>query len=148
MSPAGIFPRPPTAEDAIATPVRQLALKAAQICEDKKAQDIKVLDVAKLTTVADCFVVCSTTNERQSRAIADELRAAFKEIGERELGVEGYQDCRWILQDFGAVVVHIFHADHRNFYDLEGLWADAKPVRWKVAAAAKKPAGPRRRKKE
>ncbi len=117
------------------TPVRQLALTAAQICDDKKATDIKVLDVAKLTTVADYFVLCSVNNERQARAIADELRVTMKGLDQRELGVEGIEQGRWVLQDFGAVVVHVFLQDHRNFYDLEGLWADAKPLRWKSAAA-------------
>jgi ribosome-associated protein len=84
-------------------------------------------------------VVCSVSNERQGRAIADELRVAMKAEGQRELSIEGIQDGRWILQDFGAVVVHAFLADHRSFYDLEGLWADAKQVRWKAASKAKKP---------
>ena len=117
------------------TPVRQLALTAAQVCDDKKAQDIKVLDVAKLTTIADYFVLCSVNNERQARAIADELRVTMRGLDQRELGVEGIEQGRWVLQDFGAVVVHVFLQDHRNFYDLEGLWADAKLLRWKTAAA-------------
>lgn len=128
------------------TSVRQLALTAAQICDDKKAQDIKVLDVAKLTTIADYFVLCSVNNERQARAIADELRVTMKGLDQRELGVEGIEQGRWVLQDFGAVVVHVFLQDHRNFYDLEGLWADAKPLRWKSAAAepAEAPKKPRK----
>jgi ribosome-associated protein len=128
--------------------IKKLAVAAAQVCEDKKATDIKLLEVAKLTTVADYFVVCSVSNERQGRAIADELRVSMKAEGQRELSVEGIQDGRWILQDFGAVVVHVFLADHRNFYDLEGLWADAKQVRWKspapAAAAAPKAKKPKK----
>jgi ribosome-associated protein len=83
-------------------------------------------------------VICSVGNERQARAIADELRIRMKALDRRELHVEGIQDGRWVLQDFGAVVVHVFLQDYRNFYDLEGLWADAKSVRWKS------PAGPRK----
>lgn len=79
-------------------------------------------------------MVCSVTNERQSRAIADQLRVSMRdEHGLRELGVEGIQDGRWILQDFGAVVVHIFHESQRGFYDIEGLWADAPRVAWAPA---------------
>jgi len=98
-----------------------------------KASDIVVLDVRKLTSIADYFVLCSTTNERQSRAIADGLRAALKERGVRELGVEGIRDGRWVLQDFGDVVVHVFHQSQREFYDLDSLWSDARRVRWQNA---------------
>ncbi len=93
-----------------------------------------MLDVRKVTSVADYFVICSASNERQSRAIADGLRAAFKEEGVRELGIEGVNDGRWVLQDFGDVVVHVFHQSQRGFYDLDGLWADARRVRWQKAA--------------
>ena len=102
-----------------------------------KATKIVVLDVRKLTSISDYFVVCSVGNERQARAISDDLRVAMKELGERELGVEGIQDGKWILQDFGAVVVHVFHEAHREFYDIEGLWADAPQVKWKVPAKKK-----------
>ena len=113
---------------------RQLALLAAKICDDKKAKDIRVLDVQKLTTISDYFIVCSTSNDRQARAIADEMRVAMKELGKREMGVEGMLDARWVLQDFGDIVVHVFHESQREFYDIEGLWADAKQVRWKTAS--------------
>jgi ribosome-associated protein len=73
-------------------------------------------------------------NERQARAIADELRVSMRdEHGLRELGVEGIQDGHWILQDFGAVVVHVFHESQRGFYDIEGLWADAPRLAWTSA---------------
>jgi ribosome-associated protein len=113
---------------------RQLAAIAAQVCDDKKAKDIVVLDVGKITTISDYFIVCSTSNERQARAIADELRRTMKDMGIREMGVEGIEDARWVLQDFGYIVVHIFHETQREFYDIEGLWADAKQVRWKKTA--------------
>ena len=96
-----------------------------------------ILDVRKLTSISDYFVVCSVTNERQARAIADDLRVSMKEKGERELGVEGVQDGKWILQDFGAVVLHVFHESQREFYDIEGLWADAPRVKWKAASKKK-----------
>jgi ribosome-associated protein len=110
---------------------RQLALIAAEVCSDKKAKDIVVLDVRKITTISDYFIICSTSNERQARAIADGLRVRRKELGKRELGVEGVADGRWVLQDFADIVVHVFHESQREFYDIEGLWADAKQVRWK-----------------
>jgi ribosome-associated protein len=113
---------------------RQLAIACAKICEDKKAANIVVLDVRDLTYIADYFIVCSTTNERQARAITDELRVAMREQGLKELGVEGLNDARWILQDFGDLVIHIFHESQREFYDIEGLWADARQVKWTRSA--------------
>jgi ribosome-associated protein len=113
---------------------RQLALLAAETCDEKKAKEIIVLDVRKITTISDYFIVCSTTNERQARAIAEGMRMKMKELGRREMGVEGIDDARWVLQDFGDIVLHIFHESQREFYDIEGLWADAKQVRWKKAS--------------
>ena len=110
---------------------RQLALLAAETCDEKKAKEIVVLDVRKITSISDYFIVCSTSNERQARAIAEGMRMKLKEMGRRELGVEGLDDARWVLQDFGDIVLHIFHESQREFYDIEGLWADAKQVRWK-----------------
>ena len=113
---------------------RQLALLAAEVCDEKKAKEILVLDVRKITSISDYFIVCSTSNERQARAIADEMRVRMKGLGKREMGVEGIEDARWVLQDFGDIVLHIFHESQREFYDIEGLWADAKQVRWKKAS--------------
>ena len=110
---------------------RQLALLAAEVCDDKKAKEIVVLDVRKITSISDYFIVASTSNERQARAIAEEMRMRLKEMGRREMGVEGMDDARWVLQDFGDIVLHIFHESQREFYDIEGLWADAKRVLWK-----------------
>lgn len=121
----------------MSTTPRQLALLAAEVCDEKKAKDIVVLDVRKITTISDYFVVCSTTNERQARAIAEELRLKFRDLGKREMGVEGLEDARWVLQDFGDIVLHLFHESQREFYDIEGLWADAKHVRWKPTAKRK-----------
>jgi len=115
----------------VSTTPRQLALLAAEVCDEKKAKDIVVLDVRKITSISDYFVVCSTSNERQARAIADDLRVRLKDLGKREMGVEGMEDARWVLQDFGDIVLHVFHESQREFYDIEGLWADAKQVRWK-----------------
>jgi ribosome-associated protein len=114
---------------------RQLAVDCAKACDEKKAADIVVLDVRKQTIIADYFVICSATNERQARAISDALREAMRERGLRELGLEGVSDGKWVLQDFADVVVHIFHESQRAFYDLEGLWADAKKVRWQANPA-------------
>jgi ribosome-associated protein len=113
---------------------RQLALIAAEVCADKKAKDIVVLDVRQITSISDYFIICSTSNERQARAIAEDMRLKMRDLGKREFGVEGLTDGRWVLQDFADIVLHIFHESQREFYDIEGLWADAKQVRWKKAS--------------
>lgn len=83
-----------------------------------------------ITSIADYFVICSSSNERQARAITEDLREQLKKMDRRPLGIEGAGDGKWILQDLGDVVVHIFHESQREFYDLDGLWADAKKVNW------------------
>ena len=113
---------------------RQLALLAAEVCDEKKAKEIVIMDVRKITSISDYFIVCSTASDRQARAIAEEMRMRMKVLGRREMGVEGIDDARWVLQDFGDIVLHIFHESQREFYDIEGLWADAKQVRWKKAS--------------
>ena len=115
----------------MATTSRQFAVAGAKVCDDKKATDIVILDVRKLTSITDYFIVCSTSNERQARAITDEMRTTLKDMGLKQLGLEGVNDARWILQDFADIVIHIFHESQREFYDIEGLWADATRVRWK-----------------
>ncbi len=102
-----------------------------------KAASIVVLDVRKVTYITDFFVVASTRADRQSRAIAEELTKAVKALGLRELGREGVHEGRWILQDLGPVVVHLFLEDQRSFYDIEGLWADAPHLAWEPARRRK-----------
>ncbi len=104
---------------------RQLALRCARVCEAKKATDIVVLDMSRHTFITDYFVICSTQSERQSQAIADQLVMDLKQAGVPRLGAEGTETGRWVLQDFGGVIVHIFLESVRGFYDLEALWQDA-----------------------
>jgi ribosome-associated protein len=96
---------------------------------DKKALDLDVLSVSELTSIADYFVLCSATNERQAAAIADAITARLKEeLNVRPLLVEGTSPGRWILLDFGDFIIHIFTEDVRRFYGLERLWGDAPNV--------------------
>ncbi|MCB9682468.1 MAG: ribosome silencing factor [Alphaproteobacteria bacterium] len=93
---------------------------------DKKALDPAVLAVADVVGYADYFVIVSARNARQVRAIADEVRQVIKhKHGRLPVGVEGLETCRWVLVDYGDVVLHVFQEGTRGFYDLEGLWADA-----------------------
>lgn len=112
---------------------RQLAVACARACDDKKAETIVILDLRKLTFLCDYFIVATTQSERQSRAIADGLQQTLKPKGIRLLSTEGIRDGKWALLDFGDVVVHLFQGEHRIFYDLESLWADAPQVSWKTS---------------
>ncbi len=112
---------------------RQLAIRIARICDDKKAEKITILDVRKLTFLTDFFIVASTRHERQSRAIAGEIRKSMKELEIQELGQDARKASQWVLQDFGDVVIHLFKADQRDFYDIESLWLDAPHIKWELA---------------
>ena len=102
---------------------------AAQAALDKKAFDLDVLAVGQLTSIADYFILCSASNERQGSAIADNIISELREqLGVRPLLVEGTSPGRWILLDFGDFIVHIFTEDVRRFYGLERLWGDAPNV--------------------
>ncbi|HEX2832699.1 MAG TPA: ribosome silencing factor [Thermoanaerobaculia bacterium] len=102
---------------------------AAHAALDKKAFDLDVLAVGQLTSIADYFILCSATNERQATAVADNVLAKLKEeLGVKPLLVEGTTPGRWVLLDFGDFIVHIFTEDVRRFYGLERLWGDAPNV--------------------
>jgi ribosome-associated protein len=91
-----------------------------------KAQDVTVLDVRNLSSFADHFIICSGRSHRQVTAIAEFVQKELKQLGIRALGVEGLREGHWILMDYGDVIIHIFYDPVRAFYDLEGLWGDAK----------------------
>lgn len=95
---------------------------------DKKATDVLILYVAKLTSVADYLVLGSAESDRQTRAIADHVDGALSQSGSGALSIEGKASSQWVLMDFGDVVVHIFRQDARHYYGLERLWSDAKRV--------------------
>jgi ribosome-associated protein len=126
---------------AIATS-RQLAVACARIADDKKASDIVLLDLRKLNGITDYFVICSALNDRQSRAIAEEVAFEMKHKGLKAYGIEGHRGAPWILEDFGDFVLHVFRENHRKFYDLETLWADAPRISWEKKARAKKAVAP------
>lgn len=93
-------------------------------CEDKKGIDIKVLNIAKLTPIADYFVIVTGNSSSQVMAIADEVESKMQEAGNLEVAKEGYRSGRWILLDFNDIIVHVFHKEEREFYNLERLWSD------------------------
>ena len=105
---------------------KNLAKVLANAALSKKAYDITILDLRKLTTMTDYFVVCSVDSDTQARAVADEIKNESLEKGETSVRKEGYSEGRWILLDYMDVVVHVFHKEMREFYNLEKLWGDAK----------------------
>lgn len=111
----------------------ELATAAARLADEKKANDITVLDIRGLSVIADYFVICSGNSETQVEAILDSLVKGMREMDVEIRRIEGAREARWVLVDIGDVVVHIFHQEEREFYQLERLWADAKTVDWQVA---------------
>lgn len=104
---------------------KQLAQTIAQIADDKKAQDIVVLDLKKLSSFTDYFVICSGASDRQVKTIAGAIEDELKKKQVRPFGMEGYETGHWVLVDYGDVVAHVFYHEERHYYQLEKLWADA-----------------------
>jgi ribosome-associated protein len=97
---------------------------AARAASDKLAQHIMAFDVSDQLAITDAFVLASATNDRQVKAIVDEIEEKLRDIGERPIRREGERDGRWVLIDYGDVVVHVQHEEERQFYALERLWRD------------------------
>ena len=102
-----------------------LYIKAAS---EKKALNLVVLDVAELTSIADVFIICSGQSNRQVKAIADSIVVNLKKHKIKPLSVEGTGEGHWVLLDYGHVVIHVFYEPVRKFFDLEGLWVDARRI--------------------
>ena len=100
------------------------ALRISELMLDKKALDIKIIDVRNITTLTDFFVLCTSESEPQSRAIADHVNVTMKKEGNASWHTEGYQYLDWVLVDFINIVVHIFSKKAREYYEFERLWAD------------------------
>lgn len=106
-------------------PREKLAL-VYRALENKKAENIVVLNMQGISVVADFFVICHGNSDKQVQAIAQELKEKIGEYGLPAKTMEGYDEARWVLADLGDVVVHIFHREEREYYNLERLWGDAK----------------------
>ena len=107
----------------------QLAKAAAQTAAENRGQDVLILDMRKLTAIFDYFVIATGASRRQLHAISEEIdRVLEKELGDRRLGIEGYRESRWIVLDYGSVVIHLFEEEAREYYDLENLWSEAGRV--------------------
>ena len=107
---------------------KELALAAAKALDSKKGRDIKVLQIDKITTLADYFVICSGGSNTQINALCDEVEKQLDALGEKPLHREGYRGGTWVLLDYDCVAVHVFNEEAREFYSLERLWSDGVEV--------------------
>ncbi len=108
-----------------------LIVEAAQ---ERKVDDVVGLDVREISSFADTFIIATGTSDRHVRAVADSIEAALKAHGESPMGIEGYDEGRWVLIDCDDTIVHIFQQEIRDHYDLERLWSDAPALELEAAA--------------
>jgi ribosome-associated protein len=101
---------------------------AAQAASDKMAENIVAFDVSEQLVITDAFLLCSAANDRQVRAIVDEIEDKLREIGSKPVRREGERDGRWVLLDYADIVVHVQHEEERSFYALERLWRDCPVI--------------------
>ena len=106
----------------------EIALAAAQAAADKLAQDILLLDVSEQLVITDVFLLASAPNDRQVVAIVDAIEEQLRELGAKPIRREGEKEGRWVLLDFGDIVVHVQHDEEREFYELERLWKDCPEI--------------------
>ncbi|MBY0204257.1 ribosome silencing factor [Paenibacillus polysaccharolyticus] len=107
---------------------KELMNMVVTAADDKKASNIVALDLNNISLVADYFVICHGNSDTQVQAIATEIRKQAHAAGATIKGIEGMDSARWVLMDLGDVVVHVFHRDEREYYNIERLWSDAKVV--------------------
>ncbi len=108
---------------------KEAARLAKEALEDKKAEDIRVLDLNNLSNITDYFVIASGNNVNQLRAMADAVEEKLFKAGYKLHHSEGYQGGIWVLLDFGNVIIHIFNKEQRDFYSLDRVWGDAKEIK-------------------
>lgn len=106
------------------------ACLSARVAQENKGRNVVVLDMRNITPLYDFFVIATGASRRQIHTIAEEIDAALHEHGDQRQSITGYETSKWVVQDYGDVVVHVFDAPTREYYSLEDLWADAPRVSW------------------
>ena len=104
--------------------INQHTRKISELMLEKKAVDIKIIDVRKITTLTDFFAICTSESEPQTRAISNHIQRGLREDGLKDWHIEGYENLDWVLLDYINIVIHIFSKKSREYYNLERLWAD------------------------
>ena len=107
---------------------KEMAKIAAAALEDKKARDLKILDISDVSVLADYFIIASGSNRNQVQAMVDEVEEKLGQAGYTPKQVEGYQTANWILMDYQDIIIHVFDEENRLFYDLERIWRDGNLV--------------------
>ncbi len=108
--------------------VNKMAQLAIEALEDKKAEDIRILDISEVSVIADLFIIAGGNNKNQVQALCDNVTEKLGRSGFPENHIEGYENGNWILIDFGDIIVHIFDKENRTLYDLERIWRDGKSI--------------------
>jgi len=106
----------------------KMARLAIEALEDKKAEDIRVIDISEISVIADYFIIAGGGNQNQIQALSDNVEEKLGKAGAPVRQIEGYNTANWILLDFGDVIVHIFDKENRLLYDLERIWRDGKQI--------------------
>ncbi len=117
----------PAARAAVAI---ERARNCARVAEDNKGRNVVILDMRAITPLYDFFILVTGLSRRQIHTITEEIDDAMRAEGETRLSIEGYEAGKWVVQDYGDIVVHVFDQDSREYYSLEDLWADAPKVPW------------------
>jgi ribosome-associated protein len=118
----------PSTVETTATPLPDALVVATRAAFDKKATDVVVLDMRKIPSFTDYFLICTAQSQRQLRAVADAIEVALRETDTRAAHIEGNEGSQWILLDYFDMVIHVFTADQRRFYGLERLWGNAERI--------------------
>ena len=108
--------------------VKDMAALAIEALEDKKAEDIRVIDISQVSVIADYFIIANGTNKSQIQTLSDTVEEKLGKAGYFMKQKEGFRNAKWVLLDFGDIIVHIFDKENRLFYDLERIWRDGKVV--------------------
>lgn len=107
---------------------KEIARLVIDALEDKKAEDIKVIDISQLTVIADYFIIAGGSNRSQIQALSDNVAEKLGRAGHPLKQMEGYDTANWVLMDFGDVIVHVFDKENRLLYDLERIWRDGRQI--------------------
>ncbi|MDE6891202.1 MAG: ribosome silencing factor [Lachnospiraceae bacterium] len=115
-------------EDFSEKKVKEMAALAIEALEDKKAEDIIVIDISQVSVIADYFIIANGTNKSQIQTLSDAVEEKLGRAGYLLKQKEGFRNANWVLLDFGDIIVHVFDKENRLFYDLERIWRDGKTV--------------------
>ena len=115
-------------EDFSQKKVKEMARLAIEALEDKKAEDIRVIDISQVSVIADYFIIADGTNKSQIQTLSDAVEEKLGRAGYLMKQKEGFRNANWVLLDFGDIIVHVFDKENRLFYDLERIWRDGKII--------------------